>query len=147
MTLDQLTPDIALANLFNDKVEVQTSATEKHTIKCYADGAQPQKGLGNEFLSVLWNGSARARATQMGCLEGNLALMINCKLLNSTRSGQTINKQRVNQILAQCQSLAHGVSAGGFFFSVDPQQVITPTTANLTTGYSTTVINIEWHEN
>lgn len=140
MRLDELTPDVALASLLDSKVEVQTSATAKRTIKCYADGKQPNKGLADEFLSALWNGSARSWTRPIGQFEGSIALTVYCK----TQTDGTVKTQRVRQMLAQCQMLADGISAGGFFFKVDPRQVITPTTPNLTTGYSTTVINVEW---
>lgn len=142
MKLSELTPDVALASLFDGKIEVQTSDTDRHTVMCYADGKQPNKGLADEFISVLWNGSARARASHMGCMKGNLALTVYCK----TQTDGTVKTRRVRQILEQCQILADGIEAEGFFFRVDPTQVITPTTPNLTTGYSTTVINVEWHE-
>lgn len=142
MTLDALTPDVALSRLLDSKVEVQTSATKKHAIRCYADGKQPNKGLGDEFLSVLWNGAAVALAQPTGLFRGNIALTVYCK----TQSDGTVKTQRVRQILGQCHTLTDGKTADGFYFRLDPMQVITPTTPNLTTGYSTTVINVEWRE-
>ena len=141
MTLAELNPDEVLAALLDGKVEVQTSATAKHTIKCYADGKQPNKGLADEFVSVLWNGSATSWTEPIGQFEGSLALSVFCKL----QTDNTVKKQRVRQILAQVEKLANRISADGFFFNIDPQQVITPTTPNPTTGYSTTTINVEWH--
>lgn len=142
MTLDALTPDVALSGLLDSKVEVRTSATKKHAIRCYADGKQPNKGLGDEFLSVLWNGAAVALAEPTGLFRGNIALTVYCK----TQNDGTVKTQRVRQILGQCHTLTDGKTAGGFYFRLDPTQVITPTTPNLTTGYSTTVINVEWRE-
>lgn len=140
MRLDELTPDVALASLLDGKIEVWTSDVSAHTIKCYADGKMPNKGLADEFMSLLWNGSVRSWTRPIGQYEGNLALTVYCK----TQTDGTVKTQRVRQIIAQCRMLANGISADGFFFKIDPQQVITPTTANLTTGYSTTVINVEW---
>lgn len=142
MTLDALTPDVALSEMLDSKVEVQTSATKKHAIRCYADGKQPNKGLGDEFLSVLWNGAAVALAQPTGLFRGNIALTVYCK----TQGDGTVKTQRVRQILGQCHTLTDGKMSDGFFFRLDPTQVITPTTPNLTTGYSTTVINVEWRE-
>lgn len=142
MTLDALTPDVALSGLLDSKVEVQTSATKKYAIRCYADGKQPNKGLGDEFLSVLWNGAAVALAQPTGLFRGNIALTVYCK----TQGDGTVKTQRVRQILGQCHALTDGKTADGFFFRLDPTQVITPTTPNLTTGYSITVINVEWRE-
>lgn len=142
MTLAELTPDVALAALYDNNVAVQTSATESRTVRCYADGKQPNKGLADEFLTVMWNGAASARLAGAGLLSGNLALSVYCK----TQADGTVKTQRVRQMLAQCQSLADGIAHGGFFFRLDPSQVITPTTPNLTTGYSVTVVNVLWRE-
>lgn len=72
-------------------------------------------------------------------------LIVSCKLLNSTRDGQTVNTGRVRKLLAQVSPLVHRKVSQGFVFSFDPTNVITPTTTNLTTGYSTTILNVEWH--
>lgn len=72
-------------------------------------------------------------------------LIVSCKLLNSTRDGQTVNTSRVRKILAQVAPLVHRKVSQGFVFTFDPTNVITPTTTNLTTGYSTTILNVEWH--
>lgn len=140
MTIADLNPDIVLAKMFDGKVEVQTSATEAHEIRCYADGKQPNKGLADEFLNVLWNGSAKARTFPPGCFKGDLALSIYCK----TQTDGTAKTQRIRQILRQCQLIASGTVKDGFYFSVDPSQVITPTTTNTTTGYSRTTVNVQW---
>lgn len=144
-TIADLNPDAVLAALLDSKVGVQTSATQSHTIRAYADGKQPSKGLDDEFLSVTWNGSAQSLTEDPALFKGNLMLIISCKLLNSTRDGQTVNTSRVRKILSQVAPLVHRKVSQGFVFSFDPTQVITPTTTNLTTGYSTTILNVEWH--
>ena len=96
--------------------------------------------LGDEFLSVIWNGAARSRTRPLGCFIGNLALTVYCKALNN----MTANRPRIRQILRQCQFKAADSCKDGFHFSIDPSQVITPTTVNTRTGYSVTTINVEW---
>lgn len=144
-TIADLNPDVALAALLDGKVTVQTSATQSHTIRCYADGKQPSVGLADEFLSLTWNGAARSLTQDPAIFSGSLMLIVSCKLLNSTRDGQTVNTSRVRKILAQVAPLVHRKVSQGFIFTFDPSQVITPTTTNLTTGYSTTILNVEWH--
>ncbi len=141
MTIAELQPDVALKALLDGKVEVQTSATESHTISCYEQGKQPNKGLADEFLTVQWNGSARSRSERLGIYQGALALTIYCKL----QTDNTANMQRIRKILDQCQGLIHRKRSEGFFFTFNAMNVITPTTPNLTNGYSTTVLNVEWH--
>lgn len=140
MTLAELNPDIKLAQLLDGNIEVQTSATDKYSIRCYADGKMPNKGLADELVYIQWNGSAEARTFPAGCFKGNLALTIYCK----AQADNTAKTQRIRQIMRQCQLLAAGVVIDGFYFSVDPSQVIQPTKVNSTIGYSTTVINVKW---
>lgn len=141
MTLAELQPDVALAALLNEKVEVQTSATSKYAIKAYEQAKMPNKGLADEFLTIQWNGNARSRSNWLGLYQGQLALTINCKL----QADNTAKTARIKQMIAQCQQLIHRQRLQGFVFSFNPMNVITPTTPNLTNGYSTTILNVDWH--
>lgn len=139
-TIADLNPDVALAALLDGKVSVQTSATQSHTIRAYADEERPNKNLANEFIDVEWNGGAQSLTQPLGLYRGNLLLTIWCKAQTDGRA----KKKLVKQIVAQVENLVNGVKADGFIFTFDPLQVITPTTTNLTTGYSTTILNVQW---
>ncbi len=141
MTLSELNPDVALAALLDGKVKVDVSATESRAITAYAQGKQPNKSVDDEFLTVQWNGGARSRSERLGIFQGDLALTVNCKL----QTDNTVKTNRVRQIVGECQRLVHRKRSDGFFFTFNPMNVITPTTPNLTNGYSTTVLNVEWH--
>lgn len=139
--LANLTPDTVLASLLDKVVTVQTSETESHSIRAYADEGKPNVGLGNEFVEVAWNGSARSLTSPLGVFRGYLALSIYVKAQTDGRA----KKKLVRQIIAQCEELVNGKTSQGFFFKLDPTNAITPTTVNPTTGYSTTVLNVKWH--
>ncbi len=141
MTLAELTPDTALAALLDGKVEVRISATEGRTLKAYAQAEQPPVGLADEFINLQWNGSARSRSERLGVFQGVIALSIYCKL----NSDNTAKKKRIASILGQIQKLVHRKRSQGFFFTFNPMNVLMPTTPNLTNGYSTTAINVDWH--
>lgn len=141
MTIADLTPDTALTTLLDKQVKVQTSATTSVDVRCYADGKMPNKNLADEFITLMWNGSARSLTRPFGVYRGNLALTIYCK----TQTDNTVKTNRVRQMLAQCESIVNNKSIDGFFFQLDATNLITPTTTNLTTGYSATVLNVEWH--
>lgn len=141
MTLAELTPDVALAALLNEKVEVQTSATSKYAIKVYEQAKMPNKGLSDEFLTVQSNGVINSWTNPIGQFNGNLALTLYCK----SNADGTAKTARIKQMIGQCAELVDRKSSQGFFFSLDPTNVITPPTVNLTTGYATTVINVAWH--
>lgn len=140
-TIADLNPDVALAALLDGKVRVQTSETESHAIRAYGDEERPNKGVGDEFIDVEWNGSARSLTEDPALFKGNLLLTIWCKAQTDGRA----KKKLIRQIVAQVAPLVHRKVSQGFVFSFDPTNVITPTTTNLTTGYSTTILNVKWH--
>lgn len=140
-SIADLNPDVALAALLDGKVTVQTSATKSHTIRAYADEERPNKNLADEFIDVEWNGGAQSLTEDPALFRGNLMLTIWCKAQTDGRA----KKKLVKQIVSQVAPLVHRKVSQGFVFIFDPTNVITPTTTNLTTGYSTTILNVEWH--
>lgn len=140
MTLSELTPDTALAALLDGKVEVQISATNSRKLRAYAQAEQPQTGLADEFISIMANGAVRSLTRPLGIFRGNLALTLYCK----SNSDGTAKRKRIASMIAQTVELVNSKVADGFFFEIDPSNVITPTTVNLTNGYATTVLNVEW---
>lgn len=140
MNLSELTPDTALVALLDGKVTVQTSATSSRTVKSYAQAEQPQTGLDDEFISIFYNGTVRSITRPIGVFRGNIALTLYCK---SNPDG-TAKRKRIASMIDQATNLVNGMTSQGFFFELDPANVITPTTVNLTNGYATTVLNVEW---
>lgn len=141
-TIADIAPDIVLAKLLDSKIKVQTSATQSHTIRAYDDESRPNKGVGDEWVDVEWNGVARSLTDDPALFRGNLLLTVWVKAQPDGRA----KKKIVRQIVSQIAPLVHPAVAGGYVFRFDPSQVITPTTTNLTTGYSTTILNVEWRE-
>ena len=139
--LRRLKPDVTFAAALDGKVEVHTSATQSHTIRAYKYGKQPNKGLGDEFILIRQNGAVRSRTKPLGCFLGNLAVEIRCKLQTNNTSKDNI----VDEILGQVEDAANSKTHGEYFYEIEADNVITPTTPNLTDGYSTTVINVKWH--
>lgn len=141
-TLADLQPDVVLASLLDNKISVQTSKTESHTIRVYADEERPNTNLADEFIDVEWNGGARSLTETPAFFKGNLLLTIWCK---SQADGRA-KKKLVRQILSQVAPLVHRRVAQGYVFTFNPGNVVMPTTTNLTTGYSTTILNVQWRE-
>ena len=140
MNLSELTPDTTLAALLDGKLVVRISATNLRTLRAYAQAEQPQTRLGNEFISIMANGSIRSITRPLGVFRGNLALTLYCK----ANSDGTAKRKRIASMIAQTVELVNCKVADGFFFELAPANVITPTTVNLTNGYATTVLNVEW---
>lgn len=141
-TIANVNPDAVLAALLDGKVSVQTSATQSHTIRAYADEERPNKNLADEFIDVERNGGAQSLTEDPALFRGNLMLTIWCK---AQTDGRAKNKL-VKQIVSQVAPLVHRKVSQGFVFTFDPTNVITQTTTNLTTGYSTTILNVKWRE-
>lgn len=141
MSIATITPDVILAEVLSDNVIVNTSAKKKHTIKAFPANKQPNKDLPKEYLSVYQNGIVQSKTKPIGLYYGNLALAI----FVETQSDGTAKTQRIRQIIEQCEAMVNEQSYGGIYYELDPMNVITPTTTNISTGYSTTILNIEWH--
>ncbi len=141
MKIKDLIPDEVLVGLLDGKVTVQSSETEIRTIRVYGQSKQPNKDVDDEFINVLNNGVVHSITKPLGLFAGNLALTVYCK----SNSDGTAKTKRIRQIVSQCVELVNEKSSQGFFFELDPANVITPTTVNLTDGYATTVLNVAWH--
>lgn len=141
MKIKDLIPDEVLVGLLDGKVTVQSSETEIRTICVYGQSKQPNKDVDDEFINVLNNGVVHSITKPLGLFAANLALTVYCK----SNSDGTAKTKRIRQIVSQCVELVNEKSSQGFFFELDPANVITPTTVNLTDGYATTVLNVAWH--
>lgn len=144
MKLSEIDPDIALAELLDGRIAVQTSATKSYTVKVYSENAQPNVGLDNEFVRVRANGNPDPQtrgADGFGLWNGNVMVEILCK----SNSDGTIKRRRNNSLISQIEeALGMGVTHERFFFRLDENNPITPTTPNLTNGYYTTILNVWW---
>lgn len=138
--IGELNPDAALAFLLDKNVKVFTSASQHHAIRAYADGERPNNNLGDEFIEIVWNGGARSLTEANNIFKGNLAIKIWCK----TQADGRAKKKIVNQIVSQLYPIVNRIVSHGFIFTFDPSNVITPTTTNLSQGYSTTILNTKW---
>lgn len=139
--ISQLQPDKALKDLLDGKVEIAISSSESRIAKVYGQGERPNTGLGDEFIDVLYNGTIRAMTKPMGVYRGNLAITLYCK----AQSNGTTKKNRINSMLSQVELLVNNKASGKYFFSIPLNNVITPISYNAATGYTTMVVNIEYH--
>lgn len=141
MSIAEITPDVTLAEVLSDNVIVNTSKTKKHTIKAYSANMQPNTALPKEYLSVYVNGITESVTKPIGLYRGNLALAI----FVETQSDGRAKTHIIRQIMEQCEAMVNEQTYNGFHYEFDPINVITPTTTNISTGYSTTILNVSWH--
>ena len=139
--ISEITPDTVLAGMLDNAVIVTTSKTQNHSVRAYGDGETPNTISDDEFISIGWNGNVQSVTFPVNIYKGNLTLSIYVK----TQSDGRVKKHITAQIVERCVRLIDGKAKEGYCFTLNPSNVITPTTVNLTTGYSTKIINVEWH--
>ncbi len=141
MRPSEIRPDLALKNLLDGNIILQKSETEFANVKVYAQGERPNDGLDSEFVEILLNGSIRSVTKPMGLLRGSLVLAVYVK----TYDDSSVFQYRVDALLKLIEEKVSPSTSENYFFEINPNNIITPTTVNVTTGYSTTILNIEWH--
>lgn len=141
MTLSELAPDVALAALLDGKVEVQTSATTKEVLTVYRHGKTPNKGLPDNYISLTRNGGPKPRTEDGGLPIGYVMVTLSCK----ANSDNTIKTDRMDNLTVQIEKLVYNKGSDRLFFYRPKENVITPPTVNLTTGYATMILNVAWH--
>lgn len=141
MNIKDITPDEVLAELLNDNVIVSDSNTKSHTIRAFASNMQPNNNLPSEYLSIYQNGIIQSKTKPIGLYYGDLAVAI----FVETQKNGTVKPHVIRQIMEQCEAMVNERAYNGFYFELDPMNVITPTTTNISTGYSTTILNVSWH--
>ena len=141
MRPSEIRPDIALKKLLEGNLILQRSETDFVDVKVYAQGERPNDGLDSEFVEILLNGSIRSVTKPIGLLRSSIALVVYVK----TYDDDSVFQYRVDALLKLIEEKVSNVVSGDYFFEINLDNIITPTTVNVTTGYSTTVLNIQWH--
>lgn len=138
--IEKLEADVTLASVLDKNVVVSISTTQKRVLPVYSANKRPNNGLADEYIEIYPNGVISSLTEPIGIFSGNLAVAISVAL----QTDQTAKTQRIREIIEQCEAIINCKAYDGFFFKFDPSNVITPTTPNLTSGYSTTTINVKW---
>ena len=141
MRPSEIRPDLALKALLEGQIVLRKSATESVVIDVYAQGERPNTGLASEFVEILFNGAVRSMTKPIGVLRGNVVVSVYVK---SYEDG-SVFQYRVDSIMKQIEEKVSNAMAGNYFFEINPDNIITPTTTNIASGYSTTILNIQWH--
>lgn len=140
MRPSEIRPDLALKSLLEGQIVLRKSATESVVIDVYAQGERPNTGLASEFVEILFNGAVRSLTKPLGVLRGSVIVSVYVK---SYEDG-SVFQYRVDSIMKQIEEKVSSASSGDYFFEINPDNIITPTTTNIASGYSTTILNINW---
>lgn len=141
MRPSEIRPDLAIKALLDRQIVLQKSATDSAVIDVYAQGERPNTGLASEFVEILFNGAVRSLTKPIGVLRGNVVVSVYVK---SYEDG-SVFQYRVDSIMKQIEEKVSNKDSDGYFFEINPDNIITPTTTNIASGYSTTILNIQWH--
>lgn len=141
MNLSKLNPDVELRDILSGNIKVMTPSGTMVEIPIYGDEEQPTSGLADDFIVIRANGTPLSVTDKMGVWRGSLMVHLYCKM-NSDGSAK---KNRIAKILEQMEVFLKNASGENFFYSINILRPITPTTVNQSSGYSSTVLNAEWH--
>lgn len=138
--ISEIQPDVALKKALDGKIEVHTSEADTEPVKVYQHAERPDTGLDEQFIDITVNGVVRAMTHPLGVFRGNLAVAVYVK----TKSDGSVKRNRENEIISQLEEYLKYNKHGRYFFEITAGNVITPTSVNVTSGYSVTVLNVEW---
>lgn len=133
-------PDVELRDYLQGAIDVVVSggATEKVTV--YGDWEKPTNDIPDDFVIIMNNGSPAGVGMDTPYAEGYVMVSLYCKL----NDDGTVKKNRVEKILAQFDEDLDELLTENYFFKYPREQFITPTTPNVTSGYSVTTLNLRW---
>ena len=129
-------PDAALAEALEGQIHVGTD-----TVMVYADWGKPTNGLPDDFISIYINGDIGGFGVDNNFANGYIGVSLYSRMNNDG----SVKSNRISKILEQFDTLVHNLVADKYFYRYPKDRFITPTTPNVTSGYSITTLNLEWH--
>ena len=140
-SIAEIRPDSELKKCLEGNITIQISEEADYaTIPVYQHGERPNTGLADEFIDISINGVIRSKTKPLGLFYGNLAVSVYCK----TQNNGVVKEYRVSEVVSKLEEYLKYRKYGKFFFELNPQNLITPTTINVSSGYSVTVLNVQW---
>lgn len=133
-------PDVELRDFLQNRIVVG-SKSEK--VAVYGDWERPTNGVPKDFIVIMLNGDVGGVGMDTPYANGYLMLSLYCKL----NDDGSIKKNRIAKILAQFDELIENLNLAHYFYKYASPQFITPTTPNITSGYSITTLNLQWNTN
>lgn len=134
-------PDVELKEFLTGKIQVGLPGGTSANVTVFGDWEKPTNEVPNDFLLVMNNGDIGGVGMQVDYAQGYVAVSLYCKL----NDDGTVKKNRITKILNQFDGLVERCQTESYFFRYAHPQFITPTTPNITSGYSITTLNLIWH--
>lgn len=132
--------DIELRQLLAGSIVVDNGDGTTTTLPVYCDGERPNNAAPEDFVEISYNGSPYSVTEGLEVIRGDMAVALYCKLF----SDDTVKLNRVRRILSQFANKVNRHTSEHYFYTLDLDMFITPTAADLTSGYSITILNVLW---
>lgn len=136
-------PDVELRAFLQGQISVGLPGGGTQEVAVYGDWERPTNDLPDDFIVIMMNGNVSGLGMDIDFASGNVIVSLYSKLNNDG----SVKKSRVEKILEQFDELIENRNTENYFFKYEPQQFITPTTPNITSGYSITALNLRWNTN
>lgn len=145
-----IAPDVELRDkLLLENIYVVTGPNTTAPVPVYGDWERPTNETPSDFIVVMNNGDVGGFGNRVSYAGGFLMLSLYCKL----NDDGSVKKNRVAKILEQIEALFlvpvtndyKDLITDNYVYKFAPDRFITPTTPNITSGYSVTTLNLTWH--
>ena len=134
-------PDVELRESLQGQISVGLPSGATRVVTVYGDWEKPTNEVPEDFLIVMNNGTIGGVGMDIDYATGYVAVSLYCKL----NDDGTVKKNRITKILQQFDSIIERLQTASYYFRYASPQFITPTTPNITSGYSITTLNLVWH--
>lgn len=133
-------PDVELRDFLQGTI-IAGSKSEK--VAVYGDWERPTNGVPADFIVIMLNGDVGGVGMDTPYADGYIMLSLYCKL----NDDGSVKKSRIDNILSQFDDTIENLNTTHYFYKYASPQFITPTTPNITSGYSVTTLNLKWNTN
>lgn len=136
-------PDEELRDFLQGQIRVGLADGGSQIVAVYGDWERPTNENPDDFIVIMQNGNISGLGMHIDFVSGYLMVSLYSRL----NDDGSVKKNRVEKILEQFDTLVENYSSDNYFYKYDQQQFITPTTPNVSSGYSVTTLNLKWTTN
>lgn len=133
-------PDSELRDFLQGTISVGLPGGGSKAVPVYGDWERPTNELPEDFIVVMNNGDIEGVAMDTLFARGYLMVSLYCKL----NDNGSVKKNRVDKILTQFDDAIERLVTGSYYYEYVAPRFITPTSPNITSGYSVTNLNLRW---
>lgn len=140
MRPSSIQPDVELRDFLDGRITVGNSDGSLSPVRVYGDWERPTNDVPNDFIVIFLNGNVIGVGMDTPFAKGYVMISIYSRLNNDG----SVKKSRIKKILEQFEILIEKHLTQNYHFEYEASRFITPTTPNVTSGYSVTTLNLRW---